>query len=511
MANSTSITTTRRRFIGGSAILMAGIGRAGFVASAREADYDVIVIGAGTGGIPTALFAAERGARVLLLDKAPIIGGTLHWSTGQIAGAGTVFQQRLGIEDSADAHYNDCMRINGGTSDPILTRLTVEHAGATINWLAQHGYEVMDGHPVTGIGHDHFSTRRYQQGVKSGVSIIDAFEPSLRRHIDAGRIDLMLESEAIELVQQDSNGAILGVVARTANDEVRDYRGRSTVIATGGCASNPRLFEELHGVPLYAQAAYPTSTGQGLLLGLGAGAWLRGGDKYASLPGFVPREHRYPTTMHAFAPLDPVKRLPWEILVNARGERFVQEDHPSVNHIEHGILKQPGQRHWAIYDQAMLEQSSPIIPEWTRERLAQEHATHAMFHRADTIEQLALSAGLHPRQLARTVTSYNDILQRGDNDPFARKHRPLALAKPPFHAIEMQGWTLVSFAGLAVNERLQVTAQNGQAIPNLYAVGEALGAGSTSGNAYTNGMLVTPAITFGRLLGQSILPVSGKA
>lgn len=509
MANSASMSTTRRRFIGGSAILMAGIGRAGFAAAAQGSAYDVIVIGAGTGGIPTALFAAERGARVLLIDKAATIGGTLHWSTGQIAGAGTVFQERLGIKDSADAHYEDCMRINGGTADPTLTRLTVDHAGATINWLAQHGYTVMDGHPVTGIGHDHFTTRRYQQGVKSGLSILEAFEPSLRRHIDAGRIDLMLETEVVDLIQQDRDGAILGVVALTTDGKIRDYRGRSTVIATGGCASNPRLFEDLHGVPLYAQAAYPTSTGQGLLLGLGAGAWLRGGDKYASLPGFVPREHRYPTTMHAFAPLDPVKRQPWEILVNAHGERFVQEDHPSVNHIEHGILEQPGQRHWAIYDQAMLEQSAPIIPDWSRERLAKEHESHAMFHRADTIEQLALSAGLHPKNLASTVAGYNKSIQGGDADRFARKHRPLPLSKGPFYAIEMQGWTLVSFAGLAVNERLQVTMPSGQAIPNLYAVGEALGAGSTSGNAYTNGMLVTPAISFGRLLGQSILPVAG--
>ena len=300
-------------------------------------------------------------------------------------------------------------------------------------------------------------------------------------------------------------------MARPGGGELRDYRGRSTVIATGGCAANPRLFEDLHGVPLYAQTAYPTSTGQGLLLGLGAGAWLRGGDKYASLPGLVPQEHRYPTTMYAFAPLYPPKRQPWEILVNAHGERFVREDHPSVDHIEHGILGQPGQRHWAVYDQAMLEQSSPIIPDWTRERLAREHETHPMFHRADTVEQLAMRAGLHPLRLTRTVAQYNERLARGEADPLAREHRPLPLAQPPFYAIEMQGWTLVSFAGLAVNGQLQVTTPEGQPIPNLYAVGEALGAGSTSGNAYTNGMLVTPAITFGRLLGQRLLPIAGSA
>jgi fumarate reductase flavoprotein subunit len=72
----------------------------------------------------------------------------------------------------------------------------------------------------------------------------------------------------------------------------------------------------------------------------------------------------------------------------------------------------------------------------------------------------------------------------------------------------MQGWTLVSFAGLAVNENMQVITNDGQAVQNLYAVGEVIGAGATSGSAYTNGMLVTPAITLGRLLGERILPLS---
>ena len=68
----------------------------------------------------------------------------------------------------------------------------------------------------------------------------------------------------------------------------------------------------------------------------------------------------------------------------------------------------------------------------------------------------------------------------------------------------MQGWTLVSFAGLAVNKNLQVIKSSGEPIQNLFAVGEVIGAGATSGNAYVNGMLVTPAITFGRLLGENI-------
>jgi len=74
--------------------------------------WDLIVVGAGTAGLPTALFASQRGARVLLIEKAGTIGGTLFLSTGQIAGAGTVFQEQKGIKDRPEDHYDDIMRIN---------------------------------------------------------------------------------------------------------------------------------------------------------------------------------------------------------------------------------------------------------------------------------------------------------------------------------------------------------------------------------------------------------------
>ena len=467
-----------------------------------ETHYDVIVIGGGTAGIPCALFAAMGGARVLLIEKSPALGGTLFWSTGQIAGSGTVFQARLGITDTPQAHFEDCMRINHATADAALTRLTVEHAGETINWLADHGFEVMDGHPVTGIGHDHFTTRRYQQGIKSGLSILDAFMPSFNAMAADGKITVLTGTAAANLIQA-RDGRILGVTA-AGPAGVQDIFGSNVVIAAGGCAANARLFEELHGVPLYAKTAYPTSQGDGLLLGLSAGGTIVGGEKYACLPGLIPDAFEYPCQMFAYAPLNPSTRTPWEILVNARGERFVQEDHSSVHHIERGVYQQPAHRHWAIFDAAMLERSEPIIPKWSRERLAQEHKTNAMFHSAMSIDALALKAGLNPLALQRTVGDYNERLKESKADTFGRQARPAPLSTPPFYSIAMQGWTLVSFAGLKVNANLQVQREGGAVIPHLYAIGEVIGAGATSGAAYTNGMLVTPAITFGRLLGAGL-------
>lgn len=69
-----------------------------------------------------------------------------------------------------------------------------------------------------------------------------------------------------------------------------------------------------------------------------------------------------------------------------------------------------------------------------------------------------------------------------------------------------QTWTLKSYAGLTVNKSLQVINRNGDPIPNLYAAGEVLGA-TPGGKAHTSGASVTPALAFGQLLGQKIVPI----
>jgi fumarate reductase flavoprotein subunit len=475
-----------------------------FAASLASETWDVIVVGGGTAGLPTALFAAERSNRVLVIEQGATLGGTLDRSAGQIAAAGTVFQAAKNIEDSPDAHFDDIVRINSGTSDLALARLFVEHAGDTINWLAANGFEVKPEHPVTGQGHEHFRTARYQWGLKGGWSIYEAMAPLIERAVNRDALHLQLNARVTELML-DARGRVGGVVAETADGQRAEYQARNVVLASGGCASNPAMFEALHGTPLYCQVAHPNSQGIGITLGLAAGGYVRGGEHYQPLPGAILAHDDYPAPPVAIPSLNPTLRQPWEILVNARGERFVREDNPHVHDIETAIRQQPGERHWAVFDDAILDQAPPLVPDWSPDKLRGAAGTQAMFSKADTIGELAGAAGLDPETLIATVDAYNRARERQRPDPFGLQHRPLPIAKPPFYAVRMNGWTLISFAGLGVNTKLEVTTSSGEPIPNLYAVGEVIGAGATSGNAYTNGMLVTPGITFGRLLGKRIL------
>ncbi|HET9428913.1 MAG TPA: FAD-dependent oxidoreductase, partial [Allosphingosinicella sp.] len=139
--------------------------------------FDLIVVGAGSAGLPAAIFAARRGASVLLLDHAGQLGGSLWVATGQMSAAGTRLQKERGIEDSPDLHFDDVMRISRGTANPGLVRLAVDNAAATFDWLEDEGFQALSDHPVAGYGHEPYRIPRYYWGEQGGLSIKDVLVP----------------------------------------------------------------------------------------------------------------------------------------------------------------------------------------------------------------------------------------------------------------------------------------------------------------------------------------------
>lgn len=496
---------SRRSLLGGAAATTALAAMPWSMRRAFAQDAaSMLILGGGTAGLVAAIFAADRGARPVVVEKASIIGGTLFVSGGMMGAAGTVFQQRKGIQDSPDAHFDDIMRISDRTADRDMARLWADNAGATVNWLAENGLTIPDDQPARGTTYDYYSVPRYHWGAQNGRSILAVLKPLFDQRVQAGRITLLTDAGAVDLIR-DAGGAIRGAVIEDASGKRSDLHGRSTVIATGGCAANPTMFENLHGVPLYRKVAYPQSQGMGLSLGQAAGGYLRCADNYVGYYGSVATSDQVPSPPFANMQIDARRRQPWELFVNSRGERFVREDHPSMSARDRTMDRQPGHRFWAVFDQRILDEAPAIIPDWPREKLVGTFNKHPMFTRAATLSELGVITGIDPATLEQTVRSYNLAVEKGTPDPFGRAHRPLPLARGPFYAIRSQTWTLKSYAGLAVNRNLQVVTKEGRPVPNLYAAGEVLGA-STGGRAHTSGASVTPALTFGRLLGQKIVP-----
>jgi fumarate reductase flavoprotein subunit len=467
--------------------------------------WDVIVVGGGSSGLPLALFAAQRGAEVLLLDHASELGGTLWVASGQMSAAGTRLQKRKGIEDSADEHYADVMRISRGSADPTLVRLAVDHAADTFDWLEDVGFNALPDHPVAGNAHEAYLKDRYYWGEKGGHSVRETLVPLLMEQVQAGRITLKLEHEVTELVQ-DHDGAITGVVARDRDGMLHAFNSRFTALTCGGYAANPELFEQLNGYPQYTAQPYPFARGAGIKLGLAAGGYLRGHENVYNNFGSLLNSDAFPCALAGRVITYPEMRQPWEVYVNTEGKRFIREDMPSVDAREMALSVQTARRFWIVFDQHILDNAPPILLNWTREQLQQAFNDGGpAFLSAPSLEGLAKAAGINEAALVTTVDGYNYGVHTG-SDFLGRHHLPAPVQQGPFYALRMQGSATSSAVGLAVNESLQVIRADGSPIANLYAAGELLGAGQTMGKAACGGMMVTPALTFGRLLGDQLIP-----
>lgn len=499
----------RRELLTGLAAAIAASALPGALLRAEAVEWDLVVVGGGTAGLPAAIFAARAGARVLLLEKSPRLGGTLWFSGGQMSAAGTQLQRRLGIEDSPEAHLEDLQRLSRGTADPVIAGLAVRQAAPTVDWLLARGLTLMDGHPVTGTGHEPYLRRRVYGPLGRGREILTVLENELAA-VAAG-VQILTGTEVVDLVQ-GRDGVVRGVIARGSDGLRRQFDARRVVLASGGHMANPALFEELTGVPLYRAPWVAENTGTGLLLGLAAGGFARGGEHFLCDFGSIPAHLDWPANEFARSVHHPDRRPPWELIVNLHGERFLREDEPSVDLRERALLAQPKQRYWLVFDEhvrrhapTLIHSAPPAAGAWDAARLERTFdAGHPAFRRAASLEALAEACDLEPARLAATVHSYNQgVMAR--RDALGRVHLPVPLTEPPFHAILHQGSTLISYAGLAVDEQLRVMRAEGGVVPGLHAAGELLGKGALSGQCFAGGMMVTPALAFGRLLGERAL------
>jgi fumarate reductase flavoprotein subunit len=470
----------------------------------HERQWDLIVMGAGTAGMTAANFAGKRGGQVLVVEAAAGPGGSLLVSHGQISAAGTKLQAERGIVDSPEKHFEEALSISKGSIDHELARLAIFNAGETFDWLMDNGYEPLPQCPALGSAHEPYSVARYYWGKDLGRSLSRVLVKCLDEEIASGRVTLQAGTRIIGLLQ-DETGAVIGVETEEADGTRRRVLGRNVLLAAGGYAANPEMFERMVGRPLYARAAYAQCQGAGIELGLAAGGYVRGREKYLSNFGWLLEDDRFPSPIIGRVNTYPNERQPWEIYVNSEARRFIREDEPSVDVREHTLLEQPHLRYWVIFDQSMFEQATPIVYNWSREQMAEAFNQKFAFSRADTLEDLARAIGLDPHRLVATVREYN-AGQASGRDAFGRQHMPAPIGTGPFHAIRQQGASVTSTVGLAVDGDLRVIRADGSAVPNLYAAGEILGSGQTQGFAFVGGMMAMPALVFGRLLGQRLIP-----
>lgn len=464
----------------------------------------LVVVGAGTAGIPCAVAAAEAGAHVIVVEKDSRIGGSLWVSGAHFSGAGTRRQSERGIEDNPGLHFADGMRISNGTARADLLWRAVQEAPGMVDWLESIGFDFDPNCPRVIYGHEPYSVARTYYGVDGGRSLLDVLEPLWSRQVEAGHIELHASTRVTQIVVED--GRAVGIRARGPEGSEYELRGDAVVLATGGYGYAKELIREFHpGVSVMA-GAHHTATGDALRIAGQIGAGVVGSDKF--LPTFGGLEDpdkpgRILDFMENALLFMPQYRLPWEIYVDVHGRRFVAEDNPSVDLRERRLMMLPDQRFWLVFDERGLEDMKPLAAGWTADtvrRLAEESAVPVF--RRDTLAELAARCGIDAPGLGATVDAYNTAVETG-RDRLGRVHLPAPIAQPPFYAVSLCGCVILGFTGVDVDQWLRVRRTDGTIMPGLFAVGEALGAGVLCGNSFLSGMSVGPCISFGRALGRT--------
>ncbi len=461
--------------------------------------YKILIIGAGTAGMACAIAAAENGAKVLVIEKPDKIGGTLFLTGGQMSGAGTRRQHERNIEDSPDRHFDEVMEICRNTADQALVRLAVDEAPKTLDWLDDLGMDWDETTPKIIYGHVTYKRPRTQFGKNKGISIFEAMEPAWNKFVESGNIQILLNHKLESLLT--ATGKVIGAIANG-----KEFLAGNTVLATGGYAGNPEMYARLHPQKTrLITGAAESSTGEGIEIACGIGGKIWNTEKLISGLGAIELEPNSGRAdfWNAWAMVyTSAYRPPREIYVNAEGTRFMDENEIDPDIRERCLERQTDLRFWVIFDEnALMEAGMTIVPSWTIERIKEEAKKEKCLWQADSVEELAKKIGLPKETLDKTVDDFNGFIEDKNDPQFGRTYLENSLKKPPFYALLTYGSSLVSCGGLVINADLQVVDKVDQPIPNLYAIGEIIGGGATTGNAFCSGMLITPALSFGRILG----------
>lgn len=470
--------------------------------------YDILIVGAGTAGMACAITAAQNGAKVGVIEKADHVGGALHWSGGHMSGGGTRRQKSKGIEDSPEAHYQDIIRITGGTGDLNLIRLAVEEAPKTIDWLDNLGFEFAPECPRIIYGHVPYTGVRTQYGVEKALSIYKVIKPLWDEEVAKGNIDCFLDHRMQRLEKE--NGRFNKVIAQ-ATDGEKIFEGKNIVLTTGGYGSNPDFWKVKHpGIPLMS-STYPTATGDGQAIVEELGGKFRFPEFYVPSLGGVELTPGRCNFNEAWAMvLTSVYRQPREIYVNTLGQRFMDEGESNADTRERIVGKQPELKFWAIFDEAALLEreengvENPLMIGSDTEQMKVMAAEEKFMWKADSIMELAKKTGLPYENLLTTINDFNRKVAIGKDEDFGRTYLENKVSQAPYYALLIHASVLVTFGGIKANKELQLIDKTGNILEGLYGAGEFLGLGATSGNAFCSGMAITPALSFGRILGKNL-------
>ncbi|HKB23775.1 MAG TPA: FAD-dependent tricarballylate dehydrogenase TcuA [Methylomirabilota bacterium] len=484
------------------------------------APWDVIVVGGGNAAMSAALSAREAGARVLVLEKAPEAwrGGNGFFTAGGFRFAFKSFEELAGLVGdlseeekrsmevdpyTEEQFYDDLMRVTEDCADPDLAMQLVRESQPTVRWMRDRGVRwiPMFGRQAYKVGgRFRFWGGLVLEAVGGGPGLIDMEYAAAAK---AG-IAVRFEAKAARLVTDD-RGAVTGVVVRTpAGTET--LAARAVVLASGGFEANAEMRTRYLGRnwDLARVRGTPYNTGDGIRMALEIGAlpWGHWSGCHSvqwdlNAPWHGDRKVGDNFQKHSY---------PLGIIVNLRGERFVDEgaDFRNYTYVKYGraVIEQPRRTAFQVFDQKVLA------------LLREEYRIREVTKAEDaTLEGLAKKLEIDVEGFVRTVTAFNAAVQPGTFNPAVKDGKGTRgitppksnwaqpLDAPPFVGYAVTTGITFTFGGLKITLDGQVIDCEQRPIPGLYAAGELVG--GLFYHNYPGGAGLMAGAVFGRVAGRS--------
>ena len=476
-------------------------------------DTDILIVGAGNGGMFAAAYAAANGLNFRIIEQNGNVQDTRHWY-GAIDSAAA---KAAGEEPFDRAKLlSEISRYASGKCDQRVVKTWINESAAMhdfmrsiledkYGWVCDFTSGTEAAWPAENAEHNTdylFPVEEHNYMASESQSGTPRNELLLQYIQELGYdVDFKVSLAKLE---KDDSGRITGIIAQNMDDDhfIRYNAAKGVLLACGGYAGNPYMMQQLDplGTSVTTACSYsPADKGYGIRAAVWAGANL---DKEAA-PMLFDRGIVAPGVDAGYVDSDSAfggKAFPGEIRqfnpgtqpflkVNRNGERFANESCP-YNDIVYAAAHQPGRVYAQISDANMLEDAkrfhtigcSAGTRKNTMEGLEKTFASaeeKGCFFRADTIEELADKMGFTgdaKDTFLATVERYNELYDKQNDEDFGKPaYRLSAIRTAPFYGYWLGASLLTTEQGIAINEKGQALDTNNQPMAGLYITGDMSG------------------------------------
>ncbi|MDT6979258.1 FAD-dependent oxidoreductase [Levilactobacillus zymae] len=484
----------------------------------KTMNTDVLVAGTGGTGLAAAYAAAEKGLRVLVIEKQPQIGGNTKISSGFFA-VNSQEQQAAGMHLSPKEAIAQLADYNHYLSNGALLARIVNRSADTLAWLERLGMEIKlnPTAQTTQFAHRH---NDYRGGSYHMYQHKDASYQRIQQTLVAAGVHFEFNTTLTALTMDQ--GRVTGAKAQQNGEEIL-IQAAAVVVATGGYGGDKaKVARTMHTTHLRTLGV--PNNGEGLAAMEAVGATDIDSHALIHAAQLAKSKVTQKTSQRHLAgfssnALTQLLLTP-QLWVNPKGQRFVNEDvvYDTVEWAN-AAWSQGGQ-YLFIVDQATLDtftanqnreevsQAGPGAATGTGDftQLAEAAVAGQTAYRGATLAELAANAGMDPQVLTQTVARYNQAVQAKDDQEFSKSPKSLAysVASGPYYAFISQAAYLGTVGGVRVDENLAVLDDQFKPIPGLFTGGANAG-GYYEGHSYPafEGLASGFTWTSGRIAGTS--------